>query len=80
LQIRRKEPEERRAEQHSGDHLGNDLRLAKSLGDEPNGTADPQNNRDLEKKLDSKVKVLHPTNCTNNSCSNKYQNPYFHGF
>ena len=53
LPFRSQQAKQRGAEQHPGDHLSHDLRLAKTCRDSPHHPAGEQDDGDLEKELDS---------------------------
>src|SRR3546814_3891802 len=56
LKVGEEEAEERRPDQHAGDHLADDLRLAEIFLRGPaDGAADEQDHRELEEKMDGEV-------------------------
>ena len=59
LRFRPEQTEERWSEQHAGDHLRYDLRLAKAQSDRADEPAEQKNDRELKKKLDGKMQVGH---------------------
>lgn len=61
LRVRPEPTKKRRSEQHAGQHLGHDLRLAESRSDRSYDPAENENNRKLKKKLNGEMQVVHWT-------------------
>jgi hypothetical protein len=56
LEFGKEQPEERRPEQHAGDHLAHHLRLPeKCLRCPADGAADEQDHRDLQEEMDAEI-------------------------
>ncbi len=59
LPLRQHQSEEGGSEQHPGDHFRHHLRLAQARGDGPDHAADGENDRQLKKKMDGELQVVH---------------------
>src|SRR4029077_2349167 len=63
LRVRQEQTEQGWSEQHAGQHLGHDLRLGESPGDRSYDPAEQENDGELNKKLNSKMYVVHRLTC-----------------
>jgi hypothetical protein len=61
LRSRPEQTEKRWSEQHASQHLGYDLRLAEAQSNRAYQPAEQENNGELDKKLNSKMRVVHWT-------------------
>jgi hypothetical protein len=59
MRVRPEPTKKRGSEQHAGHHLGYDLRLAESRSDRSYDPAERENNRELKKKLNCEMVVVH---------------------
>ena len=59
LRVRPEQTEKRRTEQHAGQHLRHDLRLAESRSDRAYQPAEQENNSQLKEKLNGEMQVVH---------------------